>query len=210
MRGAPQPRQGERMTARRAAWLALLVGSAYAIVSAYWAAGGTGLLDTVGGSFERAGVYPGPLVVAGLWLVVAVKLAAALLPLAALTTPARSRGIRGVLWLQTCLLIGYGFALTAAGLLVQSGLVPPAPGADQRALAWHTYLWDPWFLMWGLLCLVAMRGRAVHPRAAVPAPTLVRLTGDDDEAGADRQLRDGCEHALAGVGVRDECAGARR
>lgn len=198
------------MTARRAAWLALLVGCGYALVSAYWAAGGTGLLDTVGGSFERAGAHRGPLVTAGLWLVVAVKLAAALLPLAVLATTSWRRPMRAALWLQTCVLIGYGFALTAAGLLVQSGLVPAAPRADERALAWHAYLWDPWFLVWGLLCLAAMRGRAAHPRAAVPAAALVRLTGDDDEAGADRRLRDGREHALAGVGVRDERAGARR
>lgn len=34
---------------------ALAIGLAYALVSAYWGLGGTWLLDTVGGVFERAG-----------------------------------------------------------------------------------------------------------------------------------------------------------
>jgi hypothetical protein len=29
--------------------------------------------------------------------------------------------------------------------------------ADHRALAWHAYLWDPWFLIWGLLVVGALR-----------------------------------------------------
>ena len=28
--------------------------------------------------------------------------------------------------------------------------------ADHRALAWHAYLWDPWFLVWGLLVTAAL------------------------------------------------------
>jgi len=29
-------------------------------------------------------------------------------------------------------------------------------GADHRALAWHAYLWDPWFLVWGVLVTAAL------------------------------------------------------
>jgi hypothetical protein len=28
--------------------------------------------------------------------------------------------------------------------------------ADHRALAWRAYLWDPWFLVWGLLVTAAL------------------------------------------------------
>jgi hypothetical protein len=35
---------------------------------------------------------------------------------------------------------------------------------DHRALAWHTYLWDPWFLMWGLLVAGALRVTAANER----------------------------------------------
>jgi hypothetical protein len=46
--------------------------------------------------------------------------------------------------------------LTAAGLLVQSGVIAPAANADRRALRWHAFLWDPWFLVWGLLVTIAL------------------------------------------------------
>jgi hypothetical protein len=46
--------------------------------------------------------------------------------------------------------------LTGAGLLVQSGVIAPAASADHRALAWRAYLWDPWFLLWGVLVTAAM------------------------------------------------------
>ena len=55
----------------------------------------------------------------------------------------------------------YGLVLMSAGLLVQSGVIAASPDADHLALAWHAYLWDPWFLLWGLLVaagLLATRG----------------------------------------------------
>jgi hypothetical protein len=35
--------------------------------------------------------------------------------------------------------------------------------ADPRALRWHVLLWDPWFLLWGLLLLLAVRRRRRSP-----------------------------------------------
>jgi hypothetical protein len=51
----------------------------------------------------------------------------------------------------------YGFVFTAVGLAEQAGVIHLAKTADRRALAWHAYLWDPWFLVWGLLAIVALR-----------------------------------------------------
>lgn len=34
--------------------------------------------------------------------------------------------------------------------------VTASPHADHRALAWHAFLWDPWFLSWGVLVTIAM------------------------------------------------------
>ena len=53
------------------------------------------------------------------------------------------------------------------GLLVQGGVIGSGADADQRALAWHAYLWDPWFLGWGLLILVVL----VTTRPAVSGVT---------------------------------------
>ena len=50
----------------------------------------------------------------------------------------------------------YGGALTIVGLLVQAGVVDAAADADSKALAWHAYLWDPWFAVWGGAFVVAL------------------------------------------------------
>ena len=60
-------------SAARAAVVACVLGLGHAAVSAYWALGGTALLDTIGGSIERWGRQREPALVAGLWLIVAVK-----------------------------------------------------------------------------------------------------------------------------------------
>jgi hypothetical protein len=164
---------GRRDAARPGQWparAALAVGLAYAGISGYWAAGGTWLLDTVGRSLAAGG--PGGAAAAAAWAAAGLKVIAAVLPLlaasrAAAAMPApRRRLLRVLAWAQAVILTLYGLILTGAGLLVQSGLVSAGTGADHRALAWHAYLWDPWFLLWGLLVTAALiRSR---PAAAFP------------------------------------------
>ena len=67
------------------------------------------------------------------------------------------RPVRAVTWAEAVILTGYGFVLTVVGLLVQAGAIQPVAHADHRALEWHAYLWDPWFLIWGILVLIALR-----------------------------------------------------
>jgi hypothetical protein len=137
-----------------------VLGIVYAAVSAYWAIGGTGLLDTIGGSLERTARAGGTAVSATLWAVVLVKLIAAGLPLAALSgtlTGPRRRVIWALARLEAVVLVGYGFVLTAVGLLVQARVIHRSAHSDSRALAWHAFLWDPWFLLWGLAVALAVR-----------------------------------------------------
>ncbi len=62
----------------------------------------------------------------------------------------------------------YGLVYTAVGLLARAGVVHAS--TDPRALAWHAYLWDPWFLVWGLLVAAALLlGR--HRRSQTHQPT---------------------------------------
>ncbi len=146
-----------------AATAACLVGLLYAAVSIYWGVGGTWLLDTVGGSLAEHGRARAAGVLVALWAAVALKLIAAALPLVALrppSSPARSRDAWVLAWIAAAVLTIYGLVLTAVGLLVQAGAVHRSANADDRALAWHAYLWDPWFLIWGLLIATALwRGR---------------------------------------------------
>ena len=162
---ASQGPSSARATGLRAAQAAFAVGLLYAAISVYWGAGGTWLLDTVGSGLGK-GHGGNALVVFAVWLAVALKVIAAVLPLLAVTVDTstgsrwpsltRARLIRGLTWIEAAILTGYGLVLTAVGLLVQAGVVAASAGADQRALEWHAYLWDPWFLVWGLLVTAAL------------------------------------------------------
>jgi hypothetical protein len=144
-----------------AAAVALVLGTGHAAVSAYWLAGGTALLDTLGESLEEWARDRSATASAAVAAVVIVKLVtAALGPLVAaaahprapgwLARAARWRVVRPLAWVAAAVLVLYGGLLTAVGLAVEAGIVSTAPDADERALAWHAWLWDPWFLAWGL------------------------------------------------------------
>lgn len=148
-----------RHASRVAAWAACFVGLLYAAVSVYWGLGGTWLLDTVGGSLAQAGREHDAGVIAAVWLAAMLKLIAAVLPVWAVRhadSTRRDRTVWVLAWGAAAVLILYGLVLTAAGLLVQTGVIHASSNADHRALAWHAYLWDPWFLVWGLLIAAAL------------------------------------------------------
>jgi hypothetical protein len=163
----------------RLAQAACVAGLAYAAISAYWALGGTWLLDTVAGTLEQHGRAGNPGIILAVWAAAVLKIIGAIVPLAAAgvtpeqATTAWRRQMRVLAWLEAAVLTVYGLVLTCAGLLVQSGAIAPAASADHRALAWHAYLWDPWFLLWGLLVTAALI-RSRQPRAARIAPSRSR------------------------------------
>jgi hypothetical protein len=142
-----------------------VVGLAYAAVSAYWGVGGTWLVDTVGGSLARLGRAGDPGVLAAVWAAAVLKATAAVLPLLAvrgLGAHRRTQAARSLAWIAAAILTVYGAVLTTVGLLLQLDVIHRSATADQRALAWHAYLWDPWFVVWGLLVATALlrsRGR---------------------------------------------------
>lgn len=147
--------------------LALAVGLCYAGISAYWASGGQALLETVGGVFEEAGRSKAEWVVAGLWVVVAVKVLAAALPISTLRwppPPSWRHTVRALAWVAVATLTLYGLVLTVVDLLSMAGIIGGSTGKDELALTWHALLWDPWFLLWGLLGVAALGcGRRPHP-----------------------------------------------
>jgi hypothetical protein len=124
-----------------AAYAACVLALLSALLSFYWAAGGTIGLDTVGGAIEELARARDP---AG----VALGLGAGLLKVAG-----------GAL---------YGGLLVAVGALVLAGVIRPAGPVDRTALRWHVLVWDLWFLVWGLLLGVAAwhYGRQSRDRGA--------------------------------------------
>ena len=137
------------------------LGAASAVMSAYWALGGTALLDTVGGEIERWGRERSAGVVVTLWLITVAKLVAAVTPLVLvgvgpLTARTRARPVRVLGWIVAVGLTAYGGVLTVVGLLVEAGVIDAADDADGHAIAWHAFFWDPWFVLWGGAFTVAM------------------------------------------------------
>jgi hypothetical protein len=141
----------------RWAYTAAGLAFASAAISLYWTAGGTALLDTVGGEIEELARERSAGALALGAVTVGAKLAAAALALA-LTRPAA----RAVVRLATAggiLLAVYGGVLVVAGALVLAGAIDAAGEADEHALRWHVFFWDLWFLLWGLALLAAVRRR---------------------------------------------------
>jgi Protein of unknown function (DUF3995) len=158
---------------RRLGQAVCVVGLGYAAVSVYWAAGGTWLLSTVGDGLGKPGRADGLVIVVAVWAAAVLKLVGAIVPVAATGTAtgqaaaAWKARLRLLAWAEAAILTGYGLVLTGVGLLVQTGVIAAAVGADHRALAWHAYLWDPWFLLWGVLVAAALvRSRHATSRAA--------------------------------------------
>ena len=57
------------------------------------------------------------------------------------------------------LLAVYGGVLVVAGALVLVDVVHASAETDLHALRWHVFVWDLWFLVWGVALFVAA-GRA--------------------------------------------------
>lgn len=164
--------------AAAAALAALVLGALYAAVSAYWGLGGTALLDTIGGALEREGRAGSAILIAVLWVTVVLKMVVAVVGLVAVVGHRRIRArhhrlARRVAWAAALILVLYGGVLTVVGLLVQSDLLHASANADHKALGWHAYLWDPWFLLWGLLLATALvRSRPARSEASTRRPNL--------------------------------------
>lgn len=160
----PGPERTRRLAA--GAYGSAALALAYAAVSAYWTLGGTGLLSTVGGTFEDLARER---TAASLVLSVAVtaaKLGGVLLSLALVQRWGRRLPAllleRAALTAAAVLTL-YGGLLVVVGALALAGVFGP-PTTDTTALRWHVAVWDLWFLLWGLLLGIA----ALERRRAGP------------------------------------------
>jgi hypothetical protein len=151
---------------------AAVAGLAHAGFSLYWALGGRWLLPTVG-QWAVTVAREAP-VAAGLLLIIiaAVKCAVVIIPLVASRRPLPRPGVwRAFAWLAAIVLTGYGALNSIAAWLVLGGALRPKGGFDRQAMIGHAYLWDPLFLVWGLLLgaglLIGSSDRRKRARASV-------------------------------------------
>ncbi len=142
---------------------------AFAVPSFYWALGGTAGLDTIAARVEEIPLAGNPAFVFGTGV---LKVLAGLLALAAVRRWGRAVPRRPMLvavWAVAAILTSYGLAnLVDHGLMV-AGLrrTPEVLGAG--AVRWHLLLWDPIFVLGGMLFFQTARAARRH-RSADPSP----------------------------------------
>jgi hypothetical protein len=154
------------------AYAAAVLAFGYALVSLYWAAGGDGLISTVGGYVEQFARRGGAVPVLVALAAAVAKVAGGVLALALVRPWGRVVPRR---WLLigsagvSAVLVVYGGLNVAAGALALAGVIHPAGSANRTALRWHVGVWDLWFLLWGILLALATVGywrRTGRPGAA--------------------------------------------
>jgi hypothetical protein len=139
--------------------LAAGLAFASAALSLYWTAGGTLLLDTVGGAIEDLARERSLGAVALGTAAALLKVAAGILALALVHPPCGRRSRRLVLLANgaaSAILCVWGAANVVVGALVLAGAITASGEVDRHALRWHVLVWDMWFLVWGLALAVAV------------------------------------------------------
>lgn len=147
---------------RAAAWAAYAACAwalAFAAVSFYWAAGGTAGIDSIGPALTQPVLARHPGWVAIMWATGVLKVALALLALA-LVRPWRRLLPRWLLlaaaWVAGAIMLVYeGAASLIQHALMVAGVIATPAGLGETAARWHLVLWDPWWLVGGILFVAA-------------------------------------------------------
>ncbi len=163
---APAGRIGPRM-----GWVSFVLAWGYAAVSAYWAAGGTAGIDTVGGQIADLARSHSAAASLLAWAATVAKLIGGLLGVAVARRRPPGRPVLGLAWCAAVVLCGYGGVQVLAGVLVETGLLRVTAPVDHTALRWHLALWDLWFLVWGIALTVAVAS-ATRRRRRRPMSTV--------------------------------------
>jgi Protein of unknown function (DUF3995) len=145
------------------AWVPLAAAAwalAFAAVSFYWAAGGEVGLETVGEEIEREALAREPDAIALVWVTGGLKVLGAALALA-LVRPRGPAIVRRVVGLAGWV-VGIGLLLYAVANFVQHGLmeagaIDTPDSLGESAVTWHLVLWDPVWLLGGILFTAAAR-----------------------------------------------------
>lgn len=139
-----------------AAYAACLWASVFAAMSFYWALGGTVGMNTQ--SEQILALSGEAWFVAVVWATGVLKVLAGLLALALVRSWGRTipRWLLLVAaWGTGMLLSLYGGANLAVRALMAVGFMDTPESMRSAAAYWHLVLWDPWWLLGGILFLLA-------------------------------------------------------
>lgn len=148
----------------RSAWTAYTACAwafVFAVPSFYWAAGGTGgLQSTVSPDLVRLAQDRVSWFLTLLRITGAMKVFAGLVALALVQRWGRlfPRWVLLILaWGAGTLLAWHGALFVGAGLLMLAGVLPaPVEPALLTVVRWYTFLWGPWFVLGGALFTAAV------------------------------------------------------
>ncbi|MDR1151234.1 MAG: DUF3995 domain-containing protein [Bifidobacteriaceae bacterium] len=143
---------------------ASLLGLSFTGFNVYWAFGNAWLVDTV---FPVSSLDAPEAILPSLvqWAAIVLKTGAALLGLVTLTVIARIlpgwllKTARILGWTAAVIIVFWGFTQTVWFALAKANVIQ-LPGWEwtDRSINGHVFLWDPWFLIWGLVLGYALLG----------------------------------------------------
>ena len=151
--------EAPRQPSRLAVWTAYAAAGwagLFAVLSVYWALGGTAGAETVSPAIVRLARAHDPLTLAALWIAALIKVASAVIALALVQRWGRRIPPALLLllaWGAGTLLAVHGALYLLVGMLAASGAIHV--GTPPAVLRWYTVLWGPWWLLGGLLFLSA-------------------------------------------------------
>jgi Protein of unknown function (DUF3995) len=147
--------------ARYATWAAYAACAwafAFAALSFYWAAGGTAGAETIGEAVTKPVLAREPGWIALLWATGALKALGGLLALALVQPWGRviPRWMRlTAAWGAGALMFLYGGASMVQFSLMSAGVLSVPASVGTTAVRWHLLLWEPWWMLGGLLFMAA-------------------------------------------------------
>lgn len=127
---------------------------AFAAVSFYWGLGGTAGVSTLGGQIEELALARDPSIIALVWVTGVGKVVGGLLALALVRPWGHALPRQWLLhgaWAGAVLLTVYGLVQVVSVALVALGVLTPTQPVEPSVLWWRLLLWEPWFLVWGVL-----------------------------------------------------------
>lgn len=147
------------------AYAAAAAAFGFALPSLYWGLGGTTGLATLGGEIEERALAGDRLLLALNWVAFVAKVLGGCLALALVRPWGRRlphRLLVTTAWVGAGILTLYGSAQIVGVGLVYLDVVSPAEQPSDDVLRWRLFLWEPWFLVWGLLLGAAVRNHQIR------------------------------------------------
>lgn len=154
-----------------AAYAACAWAVVFAAASFYWAAGGTAGSGTVAKMYTASAVAHDAGLAAQLWIAGVLKLLIGVLALALVQRWGRRFPRWMPLaagWAAGVLLSLYGVADLIDHALMAIGAINTPASLGASAVRWHLLLWDPWWLLGGILFVVAVWGFGRVSRVSSP------------------------------------------